>query len=53
VRSRPEKEIAIVCHSGYLFTLLNSVMHVEEDELRSRFLTSEVRSLQMLFVDGR
>ncbi|KAL7500711.1 hypothetical protein ACHAWT_008695 [Skeletonema menzelii] len=51
VRSRPEKEIAIVCHSAYLFTLLNAVMDIEEEELRSWFLTSEVRSLQMTFVD--
>jgi broad specificity phosphatase PhoE len=51
VRSRPEKDIAIVCHSAYLFTLLNAVMDIEEEELRSWFLTSEVRSLQMTFVD--
>ena len=51
VRSRPEKEIAIICHSAYLFTLLNAVMDIEEEELRSWFLTSEVRSLQMTFVD--
>jgi len=52
VRSRPEKEIAIVCHSAYLFTLLNAVMDIEDEELRSWFLTSEVRSLQMTFIDG-
>ena len=40
VRGRPEKEIAIVCHSAYLFTLLNSVMDIEEEQLRSWFLTS-------------
>ena len=51
VRCRPEKEIAIVCHSAYLFTLLNAVMDIEEEELRSWFLTSEVRSLQMTFLE--
>mmetsp|Transcript_26475 Transcript_26475/g.54191 ORF Transcript_26475/g.54191 Transcript_26475/m.54191 type:complete len:381 (+) Transcript_26475:83-1225(+) len=51
VRTRPEKEIAIVCHSAYLFTLLNAVMDIEEEELRSWFLTSEVRSLQMTFIN--
>ena len=51
VRQRPEKEIAIVCHSAYLFTLLNAVMDITDEELRSWFLTSEVRSLQMTFVD--
>ncbi|KAL7533498.1 hypothetical protein ACHAWF_004517 [Thalassiosira exigua] len=51
VRRRPEREVAIVCHSAYLFTLLNAVMEVEDEELRSWFLTSEVRSLRMTFVD--
>jgi len=51
VRQRPEKEIAIVCHSAYLFTLLNAVMDIEDEGLRSWFLTSEVRSLQMTFID--
>jgi broad specificity phosphatase PhoE len=52
VRKRPEKEIAIVCHSAYLFTLLNAVMEIEEAELRSWFLTSEVRSLAVKFSDS-
>ena len=51
VRQRPEREIAIVCHSAYLFTLMNAVMDIEDEGLRSWFLTSEVRSLQMTFVD--
>lgn len=51
VRQRPEREIAIVCHSAYLFTLLNAVMDIEDEGLRNWFLTSEVRSLQMTFVD--
>ena len=53
VRIRPEKEIAIVCHSAYLFTLLNAVMDIEEEELRSWFLTSEVRSLKVTFSDSQ
>lgn len=52
VRNRPEKEIAIVCHSAYLFTLLNAVMDIEEEELRSWFLTSEVRSLKVKFSEN-
>jgi len=51
VRTRKEKEIGIVCHSAYLFTLMNAVMDISDEELRSWFLTSEVRSLQMTFVD--
>merc|ERR1712127_876218 len=49
VHHRPEKEISVVCHSAYLFTLLNAVMDIEDEQLRSWFLTSEVRSLQMTF----
>lgn len=50
VAERPEPEIAVVCHSAYLFTLLNAVMDIEEEDLRSWFLTSEVRSLKMTIV---
>lgn len=49
VKNRPEKEIAIVCHSAYLFTLLNAVMDIEEEDLRFWFLTSEVRSMKVTF----
>lgn len=49
VMNRPEKEIAIVCHSAYLFTLLNAVMDIEEEDLRFWFLTSEVRSMKVRF----
>jgi len=51
VRDRQEKEIGIVCHSAYLFTLMNAVMDISDEELRSWFLTSEVRSLKMTFVE--
>eukprot|EP00579_Thalassiosira_antarctica_P026056 CAMPEP_0202015638 /NCGR_PEP_ID=MMETSP0905-20130828/32479_1 /ASSEMBLY_ACC=CAM_ASM_000554 /TAXON_ID=420261 /ORGANISM="Thalassiosira antarctica, Strain CCMP982" /LENGTH=375 /DNA_ID=CAMNT_0048575837 /DNA_START=1 /DNA_END=1128 /DNA_ORIENTATION=- len=51
VRHRPEREISIVCHSAYLFTLMNAVMDISDEELRSWFLTSEVRSLQMTFIE--
>jgi broad specificity phosphatase PhoE len=53
VRKRPEREMAIVCHSAYLFTLLNAVMDIEEEELKSWFLTSEVRSLRVIFSDSK
>lgn len=49
VMNRPEREIAVVCHSAYLFTLLNAVMDIEDEDLRSWFLTSEVRSLAIEF----
>ena len=50
VANRPEREIAIVCHSAYLFTMLNAVMEVEDEALRSWFLTSEVRSIKVRFL---
>lgn len=50
VMNRPEKEIAIVSHSAYLFTLLNAVVDIEDEPLRRWFLTSEVRTLQVTFV---
>lgn len=49
VMDRPEKDIAIVSHSAYLFTLLNAVMDIDDEDLRFWFLTSEVRSMQVTF----
>ena len=49
VLQRPESEIAIVSHSAYLFTLLNAVMDIDDEDLRSWFLTGEVRSLQVTY----
>eukprot|EP00536_Pseudo-nitzschia_multiseries_P007071 jgi/Psemu1/194548/e_gw1.159.123.1 len=49
VKNRPEQDIAIVSHSAILFTLLNAVMDIEREDLRSWFLTSEVRSMRVTF----
>ena len=49
VMQRPESEIAVVSHSAYLFTLLNAVMDIEDEDLRSWFLTGEVRSLKVTY----
>jgi broad specificity phosphatase PhoE len=49
IQRRPETEIAVVCHSAYLFTLWNSVMDIEDESLQSWPLTSEVRSLIVQF----
>lgn len=49
VMERPESEIAICSHSAYLFTLLNAVMDIEDEDLRSWFLTGEVRSLRVTY----
>lgn len=49
VMNRQEEEIAIVCHSAYLFTALNAVMDIDNEDLRFWFLTSEVRSMKVTF----
>ena len=50
IRNRPEKEIAVVGHSAWLFTALNAVIDCGDDEaLMSWFLTSEIRSMRMTF----
>ena len=49
VMQRLESEIAIISHSAYLFTLLNAVMDIEDEDLRSWFLTGEVRSLRVTY----
>jgi broad specificity phosphatase PhoE len=49
VMQREESEIAVVSHSAYLFTLLNAVMDIEDEDLRSWFLTGEVRSLRVTY----
>jgi len=49
VMKRDEREIAVFTHSAYLFTMLNAVVSIEEEALRTWFLTSEVRSLRLRF----
>ena len=49
VMKREEKEIAIVGHSAWLFNMCNAVMDIQDDELRSWFLTSEIRTMNVTF----
>lgn len=50
LRQRPEKEIAVVGHSAWLFNLCNTVLDCgQDDDLRSWFGTSEIRSMQLTF----
>jgi broad specificity phosphatase PhoE len=52
VRHQPQKEIAIVGHSAWLFTMCNSVVDCGDDEdLSSWFGTSEIRSVKMTWED--
>jgi broad specificity phosphatase PhoE len=50
IMTRPEHEIAIVCHSAWLFSLCNCVMDCNgNDALESWFGTSEIRSMRVCF----
>lgn len=51
LRDLPQTEIAVVGHSAWLFNMCNAVMEIDEEHLKSWFLTSEIRSLQVTFVD--
>jgi len=47
---RPEKEISVVCHSAWLFSLCNAVMDCNGDEeLESWFDTGEIRSMKITY----
>lgn len=47
---RKEEEIAVVCHSAWLFSMCNAVVDCDGDEtLESWFGTSEIRSVKISF----
>lgn len=47
---RPEKEVAVVCHSAWLFSVCNVVVDCGDDDfLESWFGTGEIRSVEMSF----
>jgi broad specificity phosphatase PhoE len=47
---RPEKEIAVVCHSAWLFSVCNAVIDCGGDEsIESWFGTGEIRSLRISY----
>ena len=45
ILSRPEKEIAAVCHSSFLLTLFNVVLSSDDKSLQHWFKTGEIRSV--------
>jgi broad specificity phosphatase PhoE len=50
IMERPEKEIAVVCHSAWLFSVCNVVIDCEGDEfLETWFGTGEIRSLKLSY----
>ncbi len=50
VMKRKEKEMAIVCHSAWLFSVCNAVVDCGgDDSLESWFATGEIRSMRVSF----
>jgi len=53
LRDRPEREVAVATHSGFLFALVNAVIDTGDlaEGLSSWFMTGELRSLAVTFED--
>eukprot|EP00746_Dinoflagellata_sp_MGD_P054572 gnl/MRDRNA2_/MRDRNA2_238843_c0_seq1.p1 gnl/MRDRNA2_/MRDRNA2_238843_c0~~gnl/MRDRNA2_/MRDRNA2_238843_c0_seq1.p1 ORF type:complete len:348 (+),score=58.52 gnl/MRDRNA2_/MRDRNA2_238843_c0_seq1:3-1046(+) len=51
LRDRPETEIAVATHSAWLFVLLNTAIECTDPKLADWFLTGELRSMVLEFVD--
>jgi len=50
IMNREEKELAVVCHSAWLFSVCNAVIDCDGDEsLESWFGTGEIRSMSVSF----
>ena len=51
IRNRPEREMAVVGHSAWLFSMCHTVLDFNEDddETRDWFKTGEIRSLRLEF----
>lgn len=46
---RPESNVAVVSHSGWLFTMLNACCECDDESLKSWFQTGEMRSVRLVF----
>lgn len=51
LRSQKEKEIAVVAHSSFLLSLMNTVFVCSSDNLKKWFHTGEMRSMHISFED--
>ncbi|CAJ1372059.1 unnamed protein product [Effrenium voratum] len=49
LRDRPEKEIVVATHSGWLFGLFNVVLQCDDPKLKEWFYTGELRSVHVDF----
>jgi len=52
LRRRAETHVAVATHSAWLFTLLNTAVVCDRDELKLWFLTGELRSLVLTYHDS-
>lgn len=50
IAGRSEKELAVVCHAGILWTMFNDVLEIDEPKVRTEFYTAEVRCLVLRFI---
>jgi hypothetical protein len=46
---RSESQVAVVSHSGWLFTMLNACCECCDESLKSWFQTGEMRSVKLVF----
>jgi len=51
LRTRPEKIVAVATHSGFLLTLLNAVLLVDNPDDAAWFATGECRAFTLAFSD--
>lgn len=51
LRARPERDIVVVSHFAWLFTLVSAVLESEDPALKTRFSTGELRSITVSFED--
>ncbi|KAL7530685.1 hypothetical protein ACHAWF_003470 [Thalassiosira exigua] len=53
LHKRPEREIAVVGHSAWLFAMTNAVLDAGDDEslIRPMFKQAELRSMELIFLE--
>lgn len=51
LRTRPEEEVVVATHSGWLLTLFNTVLTCDCEDLKTWFATGEMRSVLVSYSD--
>ena len=52
VSSRKERQLVVAAHSGFLVTLFNAVLDIENPDDSTWFGTGEMRTMVLDFSDG-